>query len=109
MLHQPFLVGLEGFVLLGFGGDQGVKAAQARGDALLFEDAGVRDGNAIQHRLVELWLGHPRDEVVELDGVEIHLHQLLRAGGLESQHVGVIVDPCAPARRGRGCRRGTHI
>ena len=36
LLHQAFLVGLEGFVLLGFGGDQGVEAAQARGDALLF-------------------------------------------------------------------------
>lgn len=24
LLHQAFLVGLEGFVLLGFGGDQGV-------------------------------------------------------------------------------------
>jgi hypothetical protein len=36
LLHQAVLVGLEGFVLLGFGGDQGVEAAQARGDALLF-------------------------------------------------------------------------
>ena len=36
LLHQALLVGLEGFVLLGFGGDQGVEAAQARGDALLF-------------------------------------------------------------------------
>jgi hypothetical protein len=35
LLHQAFLVGLEGFVLSGFGGDQGVEAAQARGDALL--------------------------------------------------------------------------
>jgi hypothetical protein len=34
LLHQPFLVGLEGFELLGFGGDQGVEAAQARSDAL---------------------------------------------------------------------------
>lgn len=36
LLHQAFLVGLEGFELLGFGGDQGVEAAQARGDAFLF-------------------------------------------------------------------------
>ena len=36
LLHQAFLVDLEGFVLLGFGGDQGVEAAQARGDAFLF-------------------------------------------------------------------------
>ena len=28
---------------------------------------GLRDGNAIQHSLVELGLGHARDEVVELD------------------------------------------
>lgn len=35
LLHQTFLVGLEGFELLGLGGDQGVEAAQARGDALL--------------------------------------------------------------------------
>jgi len=31
-------MGLDGFVLLGFGGDQGVDAAQARGGALLFFD-----------------------------------------------------------------------
>ena len=29
LLHQAFLVGLEGFELLGFGGDQGVETAQA--------------------------------------------------------------------------------
>lgn len=29
-------MGLEGFVLLRLGGDQGVEAAQARGDAFLF-------------------------------------------------------------------------
>ena len=40
LLHQAFLVGLEGFVLFGFGGDQGVEAAQARGDAVLFEQRG---------------------------------------------------------------------
>ena len=36
--ERVLLVGLEGFVLLGFGGDQGVEAAQARGDSLLFDD-----------------------------------------------------------------------
>src|SRR3989339_1779888 len=36
LLHQAFLVGLEGFELLSFGSDQGVEAAQARGDAWLF-------------------------------------------------------------------------
>ena len=36
LLHQAFLVGFEGFVLLGFGGDQGVKGGEARGDAVLF-------------------------------------------------------------------------
>jgi hypothetical protein len=40
LLHQAFLVGLEGFELLAFGGDQGVEAAQARGDALLFGGLG---------------------------------------------------------------------
>jgi hypothetical protein len=38
LLHQGFLVGLEGFVPLRLGGDQGVEAAQARGDVLLFGD-----------------------------------------------------------------------
>jgi hypothetical protein len=42
LLHQAFLVGLESFQLLGFGGDQGVEAAQARGDALLFGGRGSR-------------------------------------------------------------------
>lgn len=36
LLHQAFLVGLEGFVLLRLGGDQGVEARKALGDALLF-------------------------------------------------------------------------
>ena len=36
LLHQPFLVGLEGFVLLGVRGDEGVEAGEAVGDALLF-------------------------------------------------------------------------
>ena len=35
LLHQAFLVGLEGFELLGFGGDQGVEVAEAGGDTLL--------------------------------------------------------------------------
>jgi hypothetical protein len=38
LLHQAFLVGLEGLQLSGFGGDQGVEAGEARGEALLFEE-----------------------------------------------------------------------
>ena len=50
LLHQPFLVGLEGFELLGFSGDQGVEAVQAVDDALLFGQRGGKgDDNFANH------------------------------------------------------------
>jgi len=42
-------VGLESFVLFGFGGDQGVEAFQARGDALLFFQRRMNEGHFLQH------------------------------------------------------------
>ena len=36
MLHQPFLVGLEGVELLGLRGDEVVEVGEAVGDAALF-------------------------------------------------------------------------
>lgn len=45
LLHQALLVGFEGFELLDFDSNQGVEAAQAIGDALLF---GERAGNGDQ-------------------------------------------------------------
>lgn len=53
LLHQPFLVGLEGFELLGLKGDQGVEAAQARGDALLFGRSRTPQWNACKIVVVE--------------------------------------------------------
>ena len=61
LLHQAALVGLEGVELLGFSGDQGVEAAQARGDAVLLgklwneephrrEQAFVDDGDRLPSR-----------------------------------------------------------
>lgn len=42
----PFLVGLEGVKPLGFSDDEVVKAGEAVGDALLFGDIRVWNGNA---------------------------------------------------------------
>lgn len=46
-------MGLEGFVLLGFGGDQGVKAAQAGGDAVLFGELGSEYPHRREQTLVD--------------------------------------------------------
>ena len=57
--HQPCVVGLEGIELLGVGGDEVCEGCEAAGDCLLHCDIGVRNGNAIEHCLVQFWLGYP--------------------------------------------------
>ena len=53
LLHQAFLVGLEDFEFFGFGGDQGVEAAQTRCDALLFGKLGDEEPHRREQTLVD--------------------------------------------------------
>lgn len=63
-------MGLEGFELLGFGGDQGVEAAQAVGDALLLGDFGMGKAECDKHRGLDAF--SRRSSAVEIDRL-LHL------------------------------------
>ena len=63
-MHQSLLVGLEGFEFLGGGGDEGVEKGEAVGDALLLRYFRVRNGNTVQHCLVELRLSNSSYEII---------------------------------------------
>jgi hypothetical protein len=75
-------MGLEGVVLLSFGGDQGVEAAQARGDALLFsygprnaqwafDNATLTEMRLIQAIIISQQVGVPIQCVVEEFAVDL--------------------------------------
>lgn len=53
LLHQAFLVGLQGFELSRLGGDQGVEAGEAVGDALLFGEGRKRQFGLAEFRPID--------------------------------------------------------
>ena len=77
LLYQAAFVGLEGLELLGFGGDQGVEAAEAHGDVVTLVDE----------------LGFGADEADELLACPLRLaRSLSRVAGNEAHDVVVIDD-----------------
>lgn len=54
---------------------------------------GDRYGNIVQRLLIEFRLRCSGNELLDENGVEINLHELLGRGAVEFQHMSMVVDP----------------